>query len=57
VLHIKVPKVKWTKAMGARFIVDVDDVTGCFGEWRDDLSAPTEREAKSKGSKKASASA
>lgn len=57
VLHIKVPKVKWTKAMGARFIVEVDDVTGCFGDWRDDLSAPTEKDAKSKGSKKASANA
>lgn len=45
-LHVKVPKVKWTRAMGARFIVEVDDVTGCFGEWRDDLSAPTERETK-----------
>jgi replicative DNA helicase len=47
-LHVKIPKVKWTKARGARFIVDVDDVTGCFGEWRDDLSAPTERETKGK---------
>ena len=47
-LHVKIPKVKWTKARGARFIVEVDEVTGCFGEWSEDNSAPTERELKGK---------
>jgi hypothetical protein len=55
VLHVKVPKVKWTNSRGARFIVDIDEVTGCFVDWRDDLSAPTERETKG-GPKSASAS-
>lgn len=39
VLRAKIPKMKWAKAArgGLRFMVPVDPVTGCHGEWEEDF--------------------
>lgn len=36
VLHARVPKLKWSKGGRFRFIVPVDEVTGCQQDWRED---------------------
>jgi replicative DNA helicase len=41
VLHAKVAKLKWSKALSLRFIIEVDPKTGCFLDWHDDFG-PTQ---------------
>jgi KaiC/GvpD/RAD55 family RecA-like ATPase len=36
VLHVKLPKVKWSAAKALRYTIKVNSVTGCHGEWEDD---------------------
>lgn len=37
VLHVKLPKVKWSRAKSLRYIIPVNPVTGCHLEWEEDL--------------------
>lgn len=36
-LHVKLPKVKWSRAKSLRYIIPVNPVTGCHMDWEDDL--------------------
>lgn len=38
VLHVKLPKVKWSRAKSLRYIIPVDPVTGCHGDWQEDFN-------------------
>ncbi len=37
-LHVKLPKVKWSSAQDLRYIIPIDPLTGCQGEWEADYS-------------------
>lgn len=39
-IHGKIPKTKWTRSVNSRYLIEVDSVTGCFGDWKDDFSSP-----------------
>lgn len=40
VLHLKIPKVKWTRARQLRYVVPVCQTTGNFMVWEDDFTEP-----------------
>lgn len=47
-IHAKLPKVKWTRLRHSRFLIPVNDVTGCHGEWEDDFEEPEQEPKKGK---------
>lgn len=44
VLHLRIPKVKWARGDEFRYTIDIDPVTGCHGDWRDDYKGPEDEE-------------
>jgi replicative DNA helicase len=36
-LHVKLPKVKWSRAKSLRYKIPVNPITGCHGAWQDDF--------------------
>lgn len=39
VLHVKLPKVKWSRAKSLKYTIQVNPVTGCHKEWQENFDA------------------
>ncbi|NCA17567.1 MAG: hypothetical protein EBS90_11075 [Betaproteobacteria bacterium] len=38
-LHVKLPKVKWSRAKALRYTIQVNPITGCHKEWQENYDA------------------